>query len=236
MPTKSKISIAERLTAAQLAIDNSLADAQIQDLVSAYGYSAEKLAVGKTLYDAALAAYSHAQGAAGAQQLATAHLKSTGKIARDAFQALAQVARAVFSDTPDHLVALGLDNPMPSTTAGFLNHATMMFDNAQSVSEIQSMLAQYGYTIEKLQTECAKIVDYNQANQSQEAAKGTAQQATVIQNKALAELDSWMARYIKIAKVALRHDKQLLEKIGIVARTSKRTAPHAASTQIQTSD
>ena len=125
---------------------------------------------------------------------------------------------------------------MSETTAGFLGQALTLFDNALNVPEIKTVLAEYGYSAERLQTERAKIEDYDQANQTQEAAKGAAQQATVVQNKALAELDSWMARYLKIAKVALRHDKQLLEKIGIVARTSKRAAPHTASTQTQTSD
>ena len=45
----------------------------------------------------------------------------------------------------------------------------------------------------------------------------------------LAAMNDWVAQYVKIAKVALRGKKQLLEKIGVTARTSKRAAQRAAS-------
>jgi hypothetical protein len=45
---------------------------------------------------------------------------------------------------------------------------------------------------------------------------------------ALALLDAWRAQYIKIARVALRGEPQLLEKIGVAARTSKTSAQRAA--------
>ena len=234
--SKPKNSIAKRLNAAQLAINNSLADAQIQNLVGAYGYSVEKLNAGKTLYTAAVDAVNRAQAAFGAQQQATAHVKSARKIARDAYQSLAHVARAVMKDNPGQLVTLGLDKPMSNTTAGFLSQALTCFDNALGVSEIQVVLKEYGYTEERLQNERTKITNYDQANQVQEAAKGAAQQAAVLQNAALHELDNWIACYLKIAKVALRQDKQLLEKIGIVVRTSKTVAQRTASAKAQASD
>ena len=59
---------------------------------------------------------------------------------------------------------------------------------------------------------------------SQEAAKGAAQQATREQDAALHALDAWRAQYIKIARVALRYKPQLLEKIGVAARTAKTPA------------
>ncbi len=60
-------------------------------------------------------------------------------------------------------------------------------------------------------------------------AKGAAQQATQDQDAALAALSDWMAQYVKIAKVALRGKKQLLEKIGVLAHTSKTVAQRVAS-------
>ena len=221
MPTRPKNSIAKRLNAAQLAIDNSLADAEIQARVAEYGYTAAKLTAGKALYTAALNAVSNAQATAGAQQQSTAQVQSTKQIAQDAYQALAKVCRACFSDEPARLTALQLDGRTPRTTGAFLTTATILFDNALGIPEIQTALAEYGYTAQKLQTECAKISSYNQANQAQEAAKGAAQQATVLQDAALAEMDAWTARYLKIAKVALRDDCQLLEKLGVLSRSSK---------------
>ena len=39
------------------------------------------------------------------------------------------------------------------------------------------------------------------------------------QDAALAAMSDWVAQYLKIAKVALRGKRQLLEKIGVTART-----------------
>lgn len=60
------------------------------------------------------------------------------------------------------------------------------------------------------------------------AGKGAAQQATADQESALAAINSWTAQYLKIAKVALRHKKQSMEKIGVTARTTKTAAQRAA--------
>jgi hypothetical protein len=59
-------------------------------------------------------------------------------------------------------------------------------------------------------------------------AKGSAQQAMEDQDAALAAMSDWVAQYVKIAKVALRGRRQLLEKIGVLARTSKTAAQQAA--------
>jgi len=228
MPANPKNSISDRLNAAQIAINNSLADAEIQARVGEYGYVAAKLTAGKALYTAAVSAVNNAQSAAGTQQQATAHVASAEAIARDAYQALAKVCRACLNDQPAQLTALKLDGKMPRATAAFLASASVLFDNALGIPEIQTALAEYGYTAQKLQTERAKISSYDQANQSQEAAKGAAQQATVVQDNALGEMDEWMARYLKIAKVALRDDRELLEKLGILARSGKTAAQRAA--------
>ncbi len=221
-------SIADRLNAAQLAISNSLDDAEIQARVGEYGYPAAKLTAGKALYTAAVNAVNNAQSAAGAQQQATAHVQSAEKIAHDAYQALAKVCRACFSDEPAKLTMLQLEGRMPRATAAFLSNATTLFENALGIAEIQTALAEFGYTTQKLQTERAKISSYDQANQVQEAAKGAAQQATVVQDDALDEMDDWVSRYLKIVKVALRDDPELLEKLGILSRSSKTAAQRAA--------
>ena len=222
--TRPMYSIAQRLNAAQLAIGNSLSDAEIQSLVAGFGYSTAKLDAGKALYDAALAAVNAAKASAGAQQDSTHSLTQAEKLARDAYQALAKVARAAFVKDKAQLKVLGLSGSAPKDTAGFIAAAYALFDNAQSLSA----LADFGYDAAKLTGERAKIAVYDSANQQQESAKGAAQQATREQDSALKALDEWLAQYVKIAKVALRGKKQLLEKIGVTARTSKTAAQLAA--------
>ncbi len=224
MSTRPHHTIAQQLNAGQIAISNSLSDPEIQSLVAEFGYPAEKLNEGKALYDAALAAVNSEKAAAGTQQESTRVLAQAAKSARDAYQSLAKVARAVFGRDKAQLNALGLNGNMPKDTAGFLASAYVLFDNAQSLSA----LADYGYDSVKLQSERIKIAAYDTANQQQEAAKGAAQQSTREQDSALQALNAWKAQYLKIAKVALSGKPQLLEKLGVLARTSKTAAQRAA--------
>ena len=224
MPTKPMQTIASQLNSAQLAISNSLSDPEIQSLVAQFGYPADKLNEGKALYDCALSAVNAEKAAAGAQQESTRVLAQAEKSAHDAYQALAKVARAVFGKDKAQLNALGLNGNMPLDTAGFLAAAYTLFDNARTLPA----LADYGYDSVKLQSERTKIVAYDSANQQQEAAKGAAQQSTRDQDAALQALNDWTVQYLKIARVALSGKPQLLEKLGVLARTSKTAAKRAA--------
>lgn len=153
---------------------------------------------------------------------AAAELKAKEKEARDAYQAAAKVARATLDI--DGLTKLGLAGKEPRGTAGFIQASYTLFDNAAETG----LLAEFGYAGEMIASERAKITAFDQANQAQEAAKGAAQQATQDQDAALAMMNDWVAQYLKIAKVALRGKKQLLEKIGVAARTTKTAAQRAA--------
>ena len=217
MTSRSKFTIAERLNTAKVAIAKSLADTEIQSLVAGYGYSPEKLNEGMSLYEAALAAVNAQKAAEGAQKQSTQDLKAAEKTAYDAYQALSKVSRAIFKSDAARLTAFGLKGSAPLTTSGFIAAASALFDNAAAAPS----LAEYGYDTERLASEKAKIAAFDLANQKQEAAKGAAQQSTREQTTALDNLDAWQAQYLKIARVALRDKKQLLEKIGLIARTSK---------------
>jgi len=223
--TRPKNTIAEQLNAAQLAISNTLDDTEIQALVAKLGYPAEMINEGWELYQAAVHAVNAQRAAAGAQQETTRLHDEARKAAKDAYQALAKTARAIFIDDQAQLEALGLHGTMPLATAAFIAAAITLFENAQGVLE----LAKYGYDADQLTAEQAKIAAYIEADNRQEAAKGAAQQATREQEAALRALNEWVAQYIKIAKVALREKAQLLEKIGVVARTSKTRAQREAS-------
>jgi len=83
-------------------------------------------------------------------------------------------------------------------------------------------LASFGYSEEKIASDRQKISDYDSANQLQESLKGAS--TTRDQDSSMKAMNAWLAQYFKIAKVVLRDKKQLLEKIGVAARTSKTAA------------
>jgi hypothetical protein len=233
MSSRPATTIAKQLVTAQVAITNSLSDKKILQLLSDYGYTATRLREGQKLYEAARQAVNAKTSLSGGQQDATAGFNKAFKAAQAAYQSLAKVARALWLHDKPKLAALGLSGKMPATTAGFITAAYKLFDNAANDLAAAKDLADYGYTKAKLAAERKKIETCEKADQSQEAAKGEAQDAARAQDRALKELNAWMARFIKIAREALVGNRELLEKIGVLARSGKtkkqRRAPSVAS-------
>ncbi|HPA26567.1 MAG TPA: hypothetical protein PLQ05_02860 [Acidobacteriota bacterium] len=226
--TRPMTGISDRLAKANVAISNALSDAQIGKLLGEYGYQTQKLSEGKGLLEAADLAVKKQVAAHGDQKEATARFLSAEKTSKTAYQNLAQVARAAFARDKAKLAVLGLNAAMPKTLPLFLTMATALFDNASHTAEIAETLKGYGYSADKLAKERAKIVELSAADQAQESAKGAAQQATFEQNKAMEILDYWMGGFVKVAKVALREQPQLLEKLGILKRGGKTAAQRKA--------
>ena len=226
--TRPMTGISDRLAKANVAISNALSDAQIGKLLGEYGYQTQKLSEGKGLLEAADLAVKKQVAAHGDQKEATARFLSAEKTSRTAYQNLAQVARAAFARDKAKLAVLGLNAAMPKALPLFLTMATALFDNASHTAEIAETLKSYGYSADKLAKERAKIVELSVADQAQESAKGGAQQATFEQNRAMEALDYWMGGFVKVAKVALREQPQLLEKLGILKRGGKTAAQRKA--------
>jgi hypothetical protein len=226
--TRPMTSISDRLAKADVAISNALSDSQIGILLGEYGYQPQKLGEGRGLYETAAGAVKKQVAAHGEQKDSTARALSAEKTARVAYQNLSQVARAAFARDKAKLAVLGLENPMPKPLPLFITMATALFDNASHAAEIADTLKSYGYNTDKLSKERGKIVELTAANNKQEAAKGAAQQATFEQSNAMATLDYWMGCFVKVAKVALREQPQLLEKLGILKRGGKTAAQRQA--------
>lgn len=225
MSSNPHASVLGRLNAAQLVIANSLDEAEIQSIMTGYGYPPEALQEALSQYDAAAAAVQQQELARSAQETATHEAVLAERSARDAYQALAKVARAVLQQDKHLLSGLGLTGREPATASVFVEAAKALFANAA----VTAGIADHGFDAARLKAEGAKILAFDKAKRKQEAAKGIAQQATEKRDAVLEQLDAWRAQYVKIARVALRADKQLLERLGVPARTSKTAAQVAAS-------
>jgi hypothetical protein len=220
--SRPKSTTDEQLGAAKLLIDASLADAEIKALVGARGYSAEKLAAGRQLFEAAEAAVSAQNLAESAQLAATAALAAAKTQAIAAYQALAKTARAVLP--PTDLPGLSLNKAMPQGANAFSAVAGELFANAASIAS----LTEYGYDPATLAAERAKISAFEDANRLQETAKSQTISASVTQKAALTALNQWTAQYIKIARIALRAQPEMLKRLGVVSRVGPTAAQRAA--------
>lgn len=225
---KPKSSVAERLKAADMAIRNAQADPQIARSVAKFGYKGAELKNGMALVEAGRAAVERKAATLGDKKLATVRLAAAEQTARFAFQDLAQTARAAFAREREKLVSLGLNQPMPRRREELLLMGGALFTNAAADPHIRAVLARFGYDEERLSEERAKIDALGAALARRTTADGETQQATMDKDHAMEALDLWMSAFIRIARVALRGEPQLLEKLGVFKRSGKSQAQRRA--------
>jgi hypothetical protein len=216
--------INDRLVRSFKAIDNTLKTPAILDGVTPYGYGPDHMQVGLALYQSAFEAVNANTVASGAQARASERVQTTFKVAVDAYQALARIARAIYRKNPERLVTLGLNGPMPRRHNDFVMAALKLFENAHLKVE----LGNRGYAAAKVDAERTKIEAFQQALNEHTLAKGAGERATEHQTAALEAMSDWTREYLHIARVALRKDAKLLEKIGLQVRSGKTAAQRQA--------
>jgi hypothetical protein len=214
-------------------IENTLADEEILQRLTARGYDAEALAEGQRLHRAAIVAVDAQDVAASAIRMATERARVAEQHARDAYQELVQTVRAVFPANSAQRKALDVTGPMPHEVATFVAVATTLFNNVQNIPQISAVLKRYGYDAATLQNQQDTIVAYRQALQAQVRARAAAKQATQAQTEAVEALQQWTAQYRKIAKIALRKQPELLKTLGLAAASKRPTTKGSAKPQAE---
>jgi len=211
--------IDEFFTSAQVAINNARANTEIEERLAAYGYTAEKIQVGKDLYDRAQAATQERQREYGDQIAATAALKEAWAQAKNTYNPLRQVARVAFKDDPGMITRLAISGRRKQSLSGWIEQANTFYNNAIGDAEVLNRLSNFGITQEKLVAGKAQVDALLSLNSAQEQEKGEAQQATKTRDEAIDALSDWLDDFLDIAEVALADRPQLLEALGVLARS-----------------
>ncbi len=229
MSKKLRSSVPSNLNDAEIIITNASSDERILAAVGGVGYDSAKLAEGRVLLVDATAKKDARVARSGEQLAATAAANAARVLAEDAYQSYSTLARGEFKNSKQLLSVLGLDRPMPRSEAALIAAAKTLFENGMSNAEIKAAMLKYRYDDPKLAAESAKVLAFEKANTDQMAAVGAAQHATEEQDRAMTRLTDWVAQFRKAAKIALKNNKQLLEKLGIRARSTKTKAQRGAA-------
>ncbi len=214
-------SIDTLLSDAQLAIDNALNNPKVLEYLSDFGYTKAKIQQGKQLYSAAAAAQLAQQAEAGGQISATTDVNEAWETAKKSYMRFLKVARVAFKRNSGVATQLDLGGTRKKSLSGWMAQAQQFYKNALGDQVVLSELKEFGITEPKLKAGLAELAVIEQANLVQEKEKGEAQAATEKRDAALDELQDWLSDYLAIAKVALEEEPQLLEGMGVLARSEK---------------
>ena len=215
----SKKTIDAFLNDARIAIDNALAQPQIQTYLTEYGYTPEKLQQGKALYEAALAAQQKQKREYGEQYSATAALNETWETAKESYIRHIKIARITFKNDPGAAAELALNGSRKRTLSAWLLEAKQFYQNILSNQGFLDAIAEYGITPAKLEAAKVEVEAVEAANLAQKKEIGEAQDATKARDAVIEELSTWLSDFVVIARIALEEKPQLIESLGILERS-----------------
>jgi hypothetical protein len=213
-----KESIAAKLHSIENGILGVSNSPEIQTKMSPLGYTQEKIAQGLALLDRAKRLTASQVGNYGDKYSATDEMERKWNSAYAMYMITVKVNRVAFKDRPDLLVKFRVTGKRNRSLSGWLNDARIMYTNIIDTPEALTVLAQYGYSPEKLAAELDRVNEVEALHSKQLAGKGDAQQGTVERDRAIDELCNWYSDFRAIARIALYDVPQQLEALGIVKK------------------
>jgi hypothetical protein len=219
MGSRRKTAVVKQIMRAQLMIDGTIDNSDIQEAVTPFGYPAERMQDGKALLDAVQAKRGSAESRRTVKRSATGTVQSATNAVYQLMTPLVGIARAVLVGDHVALGALGLDRgPLPRSRAGLLDAGRRFLNALATDNALATKLEGFGLTAAKRSGLQAALTVLAQAQSMQAGAKGAAEDATPAVQEALDALNAWVMQYRKLARIALKAHPQLLEKLGMLTQ------------------
>jgi len=219
MPTRPKNAYEDKIYRYNLAIHNALNDPAVLTLISACGYDAKTLQEGKDLLEAVQLLFQEQKRKYGDQMRLTRQCKDTWAEVNKTFMRTRKLIRIVFGNDAGICRELMLTGPKKKDTPGWISQVSTMYDAVLRNPGYIEKLAIFNYTKDKLEAERALLDTVKQRELEKEYRKTEARKATRKRDDMMRKLTSWMSVYRRVLRIALEDDAQLLEQLGIVARS-----------------
>jgi hypothetical protein len=239
---KPRTSIEDRFKLAQIAIGNALADPTLLAALTTYGYNADRLQQGNVLREQAWKLYQQQKGEYGELSAAKDALETAQQQARTTYMHYIKVARLALKHDRGASQKLDLTSGRKRPQAKWLAQARQFYTHALSDAAILGKLAECGITQAMLEAGQRQIEAAVQCEATRWQCQGAARDATKMRDETIAALDTWIADFIKFARLAFERRPQLLEKLGIkkrgtraATRTPGSVAPSAVALGVEAS-
>lgn len=213
-----KLSIEGKLFFVKRAIENTLSTSEIAEAVNQYGYNVEKLTDGKRILDEAVLLCEEQERKYGDRYTISENKQTILEKAKKEYVKHVKLARIAFKDSAATFKQLGLNGKRADSMDGFLTEASLFYNLILNNTTFKEKMAGFGVIEEKILEIKQLLIEVNENRMKLSKAKSEAEQSTELRNKKLVEMDLWITSYIKVARVALEDNPQLLEALGISER------------------
>lgn len=196
-------------------IDLSLTDSQIQTDMSRFGYAVEDIQAAKTLLDTLQQKRDEQLEKYDRKYAAVKEFNAAWDSSVEAFLHIRETARLAFKKNPVMYDELGLGREIRKDYGGWESQVRQFFNKLLATPDAVAGLALYNLPQAELEAARQLVLDLEAKDNLKQDAIAEAQKSTEEKNKIFTELKTWFTEYTTVARIALKYDKQKLEKFGL---------------------
>ena len=192
---------------------------ELKSELAEYGYDEAKIKEGKKLYDEARKTFDVNTKETREETTASQNFQEKYQNFQKIHTTHRKKAKIVFDDNAEAFLQLKLKDTPARAIAKFLEEAKAFYQLISTTETLMTPLKQLKITEQEITKQLQLLKEVEQAHADYQKEKGERQQATKDKNDAFEALDKWLAKFFKVAKIALEDKPQLLEILGKTIRS-----------------
>ncbi len=200
---------------------NSISHVVINQRLNEYGYTPERLQQGQAMLIEVEGLVNEQKLEYNEQYEASNIFYAKWKLARKFFMRTLKFTRIAFEGNTKILNDMHANKSRSKRYDVWRDDARALYDTLLGDESLINVMLEFGYSIEKLTAEYEDVKKLDTYYNEFMAEMGEAQNSTIIRNEKLQELRVWRGRLVKVARLALADQPQLLEILGIKVKSKK---------------
>ena len=196
-------------------IEGAQNNSEIQERMTKYGYTPERIGAGKQLLIKARQLTAYHTEKYGNKYSATDEMAHVWTATYGDYMVTVKVVRVAFRKQPGRLQEFKATGLRRRSLSGWLSDARVMYENLLHAPDALTEMEKYGYTEERLVAEQERVEEVARLHNRQLSETGAAQQLTQDRDQAIDALCNWFSDFRAIARIALYDKPQWLEALGI---------------------
>jgi len=213
MSRKSQTEL-QRIDQGKTAIGNSVANAEISELLAEVGYGTEKMQEGQSILSSAISAYDNNKVEDTETDLAHDLFEDKKEELEKIYAKHRKRAKLRFDEDASTLIKLELHKAIPTTYLEWLETVKIFYKVLLGDEALQLSLQGVKISQTELQETQGLISQTEKLREAYLNEDGESQDATKIKDKSIKNLDKWMGKFFSYAEIALEDKPQLLESLG----------------------
>ncbi len=185
----------------------------IQAELVEYGYDAEKIAVGKALFEKVQKAYNDNKREDAETISVRANFDQKAEELFRIYSKHRKLAKVAFRKEQSIIKQLGITNKKSRAFAVRFEEAENFYNILKANPTFVTALTDFQITDKAIEQQQTLISEVKQARADYLREKGESQDATKIKDKAFKEMDIWLSDFFTVAHIALEDNPQLLEAL-----------------------